>query len=180
MSAVAGQLLARAAFAVIDVDVTGTDLRHDSLLGVAVCPVRGAAVRPEGLRHFDLRGGADPAAELLDALAGHVPVGHHLPFAVHVIERRLKPAGAALRHQPGLDLADALPALLPERAPRHAPLATWLESMHIRVFREHDARADAWCMAQALLVVLELAQARGARSVADLFELAGQPPVIGM
>lgn len=179
----AAQALARASFAVIDVDVTGIDAQHDTLLGVAVCPVRGASVRPDGLRYFDLRGhaaGSATAAQLLDALAGHVPVGHHLPFAVHMIERALKPAGVSLRRRPGLDLADALPALLPERASRHAPLRTWLEALNIRVFREHDATADAWCMAQALLVVLEHAQARGARSMPALFELAGQPPVVGM
>lgn len=171
--------LARTRFAVIDLDVTGVDVRSDRLLGLGVCYVEDAAIAMGSLHRVrladrdgawaDAQAEARFVAEVLDALGGRVLVGFHMPF-VHamlgaVVERS---ARLALTRMPELNLVRLLPALVSGELTEHSPLAAWLERLRIPLIREHDAVADAYAMAQALLVVIDRAEAQGVLSLRDL------------
>lgn len=181
-----GEPLDRVPFLIIDVNVTGIDPRSDRLLGVASCHLRGGRLSLRGLNEFSRSGAdgtsgaagpdADFAAALLQETCGTVLAGFNLPFAIHMIDRVLSPpSGVSLRQLAMVDLADALPALLPETGRRGATLQAWLRALDIPLSGEHDALMDGWAMAQAMLVVLDRAAARGVRTLAALTNLINPP-----
>lgn len=176
---------------VIDCETSGLDTARDRLLSVGAVAVRNGGVAladafaarvqqtapsaPENIVIHGIGGDAQlqgrPLAEVIGDLfrfvGDGVPVAFHAPFDAGILRRH----GLQLREK-WLDLAEATPALLPERAKGSGTLDDWLEAFGIDVHMRHDALGDAFATAQLLLVVLAEANRQRVTTVQQLLKAA--------
>jgi DNA polymerase-3 subunit epsilon len=169
----------RARFAVVDLETTGLDPKHDEIISFASVPiedgrvmvggVRTAVIRPErmpeaetirihGLRPADLVN-APALPEVLDlileALTGRVLVAHVAWVERGFLSAAIKPAGLRLV-EPVLDTAALAPHVLgPDRRDdaEPLPLSHAAESLGLPVHRPHHAEGDALTTAQLFLAL---------------------------
>jgi DNA polymerase-3 subunit epsilon len=166
-------------YAVVDLETTGLDPRHDEIISFAAVPIdfgrivvggtRTATIRPErmpppetirihGLRPHDLAG-APPLEQALDtiaaALAGRVVVAHAAWVERGFLTRALKSAGLKLR-RPVLDTAAMAVRVLRKRPPgkeEALPLSDSARMLGLPVHRPHIAEGDALTTAQLFLAL---------------------------
>lgn len=172
---------------VIDCETSGLDIARDRLLSVGAVAVTGSRIAlhdrfealigqetasPAGniLIHGiggDAQCSGRPLAAVMAELEAYVadgmPVGFHAPFDAGILRRH----GLKLRHD-WIDLATLMPALFPERDPKHSSLDHWLAQFAIALEQRHDALADALATAQLLLVALKELKRRGLDTVERL------------
>jgi DNA polymerase III subunit epsilon len=167
-----------AAYAVVDLEMTGLDPRHDEIISFASIPIErgriqaGAVVRgtirPEqmpaaetirihGLRPADLAG-APPLAEALDdifeALAGRIVVAHPARIERAFLSAALRRAGVRLA-QPMICTARLARHTLdfPAEAPEEPSLSDVARRLDLPVHRPHLAEGDALTTAQLFLAL---------------------------
>ena len=167
-------------YVVLDVETSGVDMRHDSLIAIGAVAVRGnridlgdafacvlrqdvtsstSNILIHGIGAHAQANGEEPAAALLDFLdyVGHDPVcAFRAEFDHAVIERAL---GGVLRFVPRLawlDLAVLLPAVY--RGTPCDSLDEWMAWFGLSGDGRHDAIGDAFATAQLLLLVLAAAE----------------------
>ncbi len=181
--------LASARWVAIDCETSGLDMARDRLLSVgAVAVVDGridlsrsfhtfvrqeAVSAPENILIHGIGGDAQrqgrPLGEVIDALGAFVgeayPVGFHAPFDAGILRRH----GLRLKND-WLDLAQAAPALFPDRQVRNT-LEDWLAAFGIAVHARHDALGDALSTAQLLLVALAEANRQRLQTVEALYKM---------
>ncbi|MEW5771305.1 MAG: 3'-5' exonuclease [Pseudomonadota bacterium] len=190
-----GLAFADARYVVVDVESTGLDLNKDRLIAIGAVAVEAGAIvladsfevvlRQERVSDKDnilihgiggeaQREGMPPAEALLAFLEylGNAPlVAFHVTFDETMIRRAMREyLGLDFKH-PWLDLAYALPGMLPEHARNYRALDQWLGHFAISNYARHNAMADALATAQLLQCALRLAPARNARSYKDLRDL---------
>lgn len=177
---------------VVDVETSGLDPRRDQLLSIGAVAVRGQRIvlaerfeqvlrRPlhsaatvlHGLTPAQLARGTPPGEALLEWLEfldGSPVVAFHAGFDRAMLDAALR-RELGQRFRPAtLDLALALPALLPAPAEAQA-LDAWLARFGVDNAARHHALSDALAAAQLLLVVQKLAGRRGILTVAALNRL---------
>src|SRR5689334_14392273 len=168
-----------AAFAVVDLETSGLDPRHDEMIAWAVVPVdegrielaaaRDGLVRPErppaadtvrvhGLRPADLAAGAslDEAADaLLEALSGRILVAHAAWVERRFLGAALRRRGARLRGGVVDTLALGRLHLLDRDGviPSPLPLERLAAELGLPVHRRHTAPGDALTTAQVFLAL---------------------------
>lgn len=189
-----------ARFVVVDVETTGLDITRDRLLAIGAVDVRHAAIQfgsgfervlrqetasdPENILVHRIVGsdqlaGEDPR-EVLVAFLEHTTeatlVGFHAHFDDAMLRRAFREHLGLLWSADWLDLALLGPAVA---AAAGTPLArnqrnldAWLAQFDLHIAHRHNAVADALGTAQLLQVLLRLADAQGAGSVAALQRLA--------
>jgi DNA polymerase-3 subunit epsilon len=181
---------------VIDCETSGLDPKRDRLLSfgavllrggrIALADARSAVIRqagpsaPENIVVHGIGGDTQlagrPAEQALAELAAFaaeaVPAAFHAPFDAEILRRAFKAAGAPPLPRRWLDLAQLAPALFPE-ARRATALDDWLARAGVPPQGRHDALGDAFATAQLLLVLLEEAGRKGARTLGDVLSLAG-------
>ena len=183
-----------AAFCVVDLELTGLDVRSDEIISYGAVPIDGGRVdagrvsyglvRPRrppseasvlihGIRTVDLE--EAPPLEtalwpLVEALTGRLIVAH----AAAVEEAFLSVAFASMGlglHTPLID-TDALGRLLMaergEIPPRFLPLGEIAAYFGLPVHRPHHALGDALTTAQAFLALASHLEVRGSGSVRSL------------
>jgi DNA polymerase-3 subunit epsilon len=179
-------------FAVVDLELTGLDPRHDEILSYAVVPVAGGRAivgeslegwcRPRrpvppasavvhGLRTADLERAPtldEALPSLLDALTSRIVVAHDARVEGPFLSRALRRARVRLR-RPVVDTL-VLAQLLAREEGTRAPvalgeLAGWLG---LPVHRPHEALGDALTTAQVLLALATRLDARHPETVASL------------
>lgn len=182
---------------VVDVESSGLDAIHDSLIAVGALAVVDGQIdladsfeailrqdAPSAVGNIEVHGiggteqteGEDPGEALSAFLAfvGKDPlVAFHAPFDSTMlriaIDRHL---GIAFR-RPWLDLADLAPLAWPRYASRLSGLDDWLETFSIPMAYRHRAIADCLATAQLLLMVLPVAAGIGAPTAGQLVALSG-------
>jgi|688.fasta_scaffold244310_3 DNA polymerase-3 subunit epsilon len=186
---------AEARYVVVDVESTGLDLQKDRLIAIGAVAVVGgridlaqsfevvlrqdqassrANILIHGIGGAAQREGQPPVDALLDFLEflGPSPlVAFHVAFDSTMIGRAMRAyLGINLKH-PWLDLAYAVPGLLPQWRHKYRALDDWTGYFGIGNFARHSALADALATAQLLLVALPLAKDKRSehyRSLQDL------------
>jgi DNA polymerase III epsilon subunit-like protein len=164
-SPLAGQALARARFAVLDLETTGFSPGTARIRELACVVVAGGRVRAE------LEGGAGELAELFLLGEGAVLAGHNLRFDIGFLDRELQRAAGARLAAPLVDTLPLARRLLAGRVER-ASLAALAEFFGTLERPCHRALPDARATAEILLRLIALAEERGARTVGDLCGLA--------
>ncbi len=182
---------------VVDVESSGLDALHDSLIAVgALAVVDGAVdladgfevvlrqavpseagnIEIHGIGGSEQTGGDDPAAALADFLAfvGKDPlVAFHAPFDAMMLRRAIRAHLGIDFRRPWLDLADVAPLAWPKYASRLSGLDDWLETFAIPVAFRHRAIADCLATAQLMLKVLPEAAGLGASTAGELIAVSG-------
>lgn len=182
---------------VVDVESSGLDAIHDSLIAVGALAVVDGAIdfadsfemvlrqdAPSTIENIEIHGiggteqtgGDDPGEALAAFLAfvGKDPlVAFHAPFDSTMLRRAIdQHLGVAFR-RPWLDLADIAPLVWPKYASRLSGLDDWLETFAIPVAYRHRAIADCLATAQLLLMALPASTAIGAPTAGQLLSLSG-------
>jgi DNA polymerase-3 subunit epsilon len=170
---------AQVPYAVVDLETTGLDPKHDEIISFASIPIDlgrivvrdvcTATIRPErmpppetirihGLRPADLAG-APPLDQALDTIAdaitGRVVVAHSAWVEREFLTRALKGAGLKLR-RPVLDTAALAVRVLGKPPPekgRVLPLSESARKLGLPVHRPHVAEGDALTTAQLFLAL---------------------------
>lgn len=184
-----------AAFAVVDLEMTGLDPRHDEIVSFASVPVERARVaatnvrttliRPRrmpeettilvhGLRPADLAE-APPLAEALDvmlgALTGRVLVAHPARIERAFLRVALKGAGVRLA-EPVLCTARLAAHVLGDDLGDEPALAAAAGALGLPVHGPHRADADALTTAQLFLALATRLDDGGAQTVGSLARLS--------
>jgi DNA polymerase-3 subunit epsilon len=169
---------------VLDVETTGLNLAHDTLISIGAVAVQNGRIALHdafsvilqqreisekenilihGITGSQQRAGIDPVDGLLSFLdyLGNSPlVAFHVTFDETMIRRALRDyLGMSFKH-PWLDLAYVLPALNPELLRSHRALDDWLMRFAISNDDRHNAVADAMATAQLWLVAIAQARRR--------------------
>lgn len=189
-----------AAFAVVDLELTGLDPGEHEIVSFAAVPVeagrirladlRSGIVRPRrmpsadtirihGLRESDLAGAPpldEVIDELLEALTGRVLIAHSAPVETGFLGAALESRGLELRN-PVVDTAHLgveLARLRREPEPSQAlsELAGWLG---LPVHRPHHAEGDALTTAQAFLALATHLEAFEPVTVGSLTRVSRPP-----
>jgi DNA polymerase III epsilon subunit family exonuclease len=185
--------LETATFVVVDLETTGLrpgsariceigavrirelELEEDFQLlvdpGVPIGPAISALT---GLRDSQLRGQPHPAIAVrrfLEFAADGVLVAHNARFDLAFLDRETERLTGARLAGPVVDTVGLARRLLAGRTPR-AGLASLAQFFGTAAQPCHRALPDAQATAEVLLRLIGLAQERGARTVADLTELA--------
>jgi hypothetical protein len=170
--------IAEARLAVVDVDVTGTSIRHDTLTGIAALPVAGGMFRISDLGYwsasyeFDEPTAADSARRasylaLRDRVAGSPIVTYNPDFVRAMIMRSCRANGLPPFDGEWIDLAAAASVVGSEEN-ELATMDYWLARMRSGGPRPHDATYDVFAMAQLLLAVIAYAEDAGIASIQAL------------
>jgi DNA polymerase-3 subunit epsilon len=183
---------------VVDLETTGLDLRRDELVsyGVAIVrhgripcgrvvyrqirpsrPISIASVTVHGLRRADLAGAPpidDVLDELIEQLAGRVPVAHAAWVERAFLDRVLRPRNRRLGRMM-IDTAALLRAcrLVDANAGREPSLETAAERLGLPVHTPHHALGDAFTAAELLLALAtRLERPHRPLTVGDLYAIS--------
>lgn len=170
--------LSELAFAVLDVDLSGTDRQADDVLGVAVLPVTEGAFRLADLRYcrFPTRHqeAAVAAPDLqrdyagvLDLLANRTILTYNPRFVAWMLTESARRLGLPAPPGDWLDIASAA-AVVGFDGVDATSMAYWLRKMKTGGRQEHDAVYDVFALAQLLQGVLAYADEMGIETLADL------------
>jgi DNA polymerase-3 subunit epsilon len=191
------RLPAAGRWVIVDVESSGLDALHDSLIAVGALAVVDGAIdladsfevvlrqeSPSTVANIEVHGiggteqteGEHPAealAAFLDFVGKDPLVAFHAPFDAMLLRRALdEHLGVAFKRQ-WLDLADIAPLVWPKYAARLTGLDDWLEAFGIPVAFRHRAIADCLVTAQLLLMVQPAARSIGAATAGQLLGLSG-------
>jgi DNA polymerase-3 subunit epsilon len=186
-------LLDRATFVVVDLETTGLrpgSARICEIGAVRVCELEleeefqtlvdpGVPIGPTisaltGLRDSELRGqprAVTAVRQFLEFAGDAVLVAHNARFDLAFLDRETERLTGARLAGPVVDTVGLARRLLAGRTPR-AGLASLAHFFGTAARPCHRALPDAQATAEILLRLLGLAQERGARTVADLVDLA--------
>jgi DNA polymerase-3 subunit epsilon len=181
-------MLDECAFAVVDVETTGSRALGDRVLEVGVVVVQGARREvvldqlinpgrpvPSGITHLTRITDADVrtapefdeiADAVLGALAGRVFVAHNARFDWAFLVSELRRTRGVVLNGPRLCTARLARRLVP--AAESCGLDWLTQYFDLQNPARHRAGGDAWATAQLLLRLLDLARERGARTLQDL------------
>jgi hypothetical protein len=165
-------------FAVLDIDVTGTDLRRDSVTGIAALPVEAGAFRIADLVYCTLESGPHATAGassgrrrdcavLRDLVAGSPIVTYNPRFVRQMMSRTCRDLDLPALDVGWIDLAAAA-AVMGREDNELTTMDHWLEVMEMCGRGPHDATCDVFAMAQLLLVLLAYAEETGIDTVESL------------
>lgn len=175
---------------VIDLETTGLDRKRDTVLSVGAVrierqaivlgqsfervlkvdvPLAATSQLFHGLTPGDLQRGEDPRQVLIELLEwgqDAIWLAWHAWFDQTMLHRAARhwlgeAALDAARLPPVLDLAHAMPLLMPAQAALGTDLDAWLQAAQLGNSARHNAVADAMATAELALVALARAQAMG-------------------
>jgi DNA polymerase III alpha subunit (gram-positive type) len=163
-------------FAVLDIDVTGTDVRRDRVRGIAVQPVEAGGFRIGDLAYCAIPGPegvagrescqADYAA--LKVSVGEAPIVTYNPaFVRRMLETACRENGLPALEGVWVDIA-AIAALVRSGESPLTDMDHWLARMRTGGRWPHDASYDVFVMAQLLVAVVACAEEAGIDSMESL------------
>jgi hypothetical protein len=170
--------VAEASFAVLDVDVTGTSVRDDRVIGIAALPLTAGVFRIRDLRYCALddasarapASGGDWRGDYLalrDFVAERPVVTYNPEFVREMIRRTARARGLPRLGGEWIDLASAAGVVGGEEN-ELATMHYWLERMKTGSRGPHDATSDVFALAQLLQAVIAYAEDAGMDTVGAL------------
>lgn len=188
-----------AAYAVVDLEMTGLDPGEHEIISFAAVPVEEGRVKPggvtttlvrprhmpgpetiriHGLREADLRHApplADALEPMLEAITGRAIVAHFAPVEYGFLGPALATRGLKLRN-PVIDTAGLAARRsrwdrLLRRPPRRLELGELARSLGLPVHRPHTADGDALTTAQVFMALATNLDARKPQTVGSLARL---------
>ena len=171
-------LLSELEFVLVDVDLTGTDINQDSVVGLAALPLVDGRFAPDELRYCrfapsDIHGFADApgVAEdyqaILEEMAGRTVFTVNPAFVQHMLFQAVSRRQLPAPEGKWLDLSGAAAVVGSDAIPVTS-LAYWQAQMKVRGRHAHDAVFDVFAMAQLLQALLAYAEDEGIETLADL------------
>lgn len=171
-------LLSELDFVLVDVDLTGTDIKADAVVGFAALPLIGGRFRLDDLRYCRFPVAADRGADnssetgaawqaMIDLLAGRTVFTINPRFVNHMLRQTTAlfklppPAGD------WLDLSAAAAVVGSDEATVTA-VSHWQQKMKTGGRQAHDAVYDVFAMAQLLQALLAYAENLGIATIGDL------------
>lgn len=168
------QALSDVSFAIVDIDVTGTSVRDDQVVGLAVALVEEGRLDMQQIHHFQFDG-HDPLAfanalgQFLQVLGRKPLVTYNHDFVVSMLDANLSRLG--LPDFPKflwLDQRWLLPALHGGELTEQAGLTGWVNALGVPMLREHHAVSDVYAMAHLWIMLMQEAEAAGLQTFAEL------------
>lgn len=162
--------------AILDIDVSGVDVRRDRTTGIAVLPVAGNAFRLADLAYCRLppHGESGPAEwrecyrHLVDVLGDRPVVTFNPNFVRYMLERTLAALDLPLPRGEWIDLGLALQGAFGKEMGQVESLQSWQRRLEVASVREHAAVADVFAMAQMFEMLLARCEEAGLRTLDDL------------
>lgn len=171
-------LLSELEFLLVDVDLTGTDINQDSVIGLAALPLVEGRFAPDALRYCrfapssihgfaDAPGVAEDYQAILEVMAGRTVFTVNPTFVQHMLVEAVSRRQLPTPEGKWLDLSAAAGVVGSDTIPVTS-LAYWQAQMKIRGRHAHDAVYDVFAMAQLLQALLAYAEDEGIETLADL------------
>lgn len=171
-------LLGELEFVLVDIDLTGIDVNHDVVTGLAALPVNNGVFRPTDLHYCPF---LSPANEDLggqpkclqsyqaisELLADRVVFTLNPNFVQHMLAKTLRRSGLALPPGTWLDLSAAAGVVGSDSVPV-TTLPYWQKRMHSGGRYRYDATYDVFAMAHWLQALLSYVEDTGIETLADL------------
>jgi DNA polymerase III alpha subunit (gram-positive type) len=163
-------------FAVLDIDVTGTDVRRDRVRGIAMLPVESGSFRIADLSYCAIPEPPNAAGReaiqadytALKVSVGEAPIVTYNPaFVRRMLEAACRANGLPVFDAQWIDIA-AVAALVRDEERPLTDMEHWLERMQSGGRRPHEASYDVFVMAQLLIAVLACAEETGIDSMKSL------------
>jgi DNA polymerase III subunit epsilon len=171
-------LLAATRLIVLDVDVTGINVRHDYAKGIAVLPIDSGAFRLQDLSYCPLplprqtplpdEAWRERYRELVELIADSPVLTYNTRFVKHMIKRTAKVDNLPLPFGRWIDLASAIYGAFGSEMNELHSLLRWQARMKIKEVKEHHAVSDVFGMAQMLQTLLAYCEDVGIRTLDDL------------
>ena len=171
--------LAEARVIVLDVDVTGVNIRSDRATGIAVLPVEAGRFSIADLSWFPLAPADDPTDKLtpawreqyralIDTLATSPIVTYNARFVRHMIKRTAAMYDLRLPFGRWIDLAAILSGAIGKEMGEVISMQRWQERLNVVSVAGHSAAGDVFAMAQLLEVALAYCADRGIATLDEL------------
>lgn len=179
---------------VFDLETSGLDLQHDTVVALGAVRIADQAIplgrhlehvlsvdtplKPDsqllhGYSQTDLHNGTAPQValrELLNYGEGCIWLAFHAEFDRHMLDRALRQhLGIKFQH-PLFDVAALAPMLFPEHARPDGGLDHWAQVFGLGTIARHAAAADALLTAEIMLILMEAAHAQGFHTWRQLSE----------
>lgn len=172
------QSLGEMKFLLLDIDLTGTDAKRDSVTGLAALPLVNGLFQPDNLRYcrFVAEGSAKPGSEtdiatayrsIHDLMGGSKIVTINPTFVRHMLEQTAARHNLPLPIGEWLELSDVSRVIGSDTIPATS-LSYWRKKMKTCGRHEHDAVYDVFAMAQLFQALLAYAEDSGIQTLADL------------
>lgn len=158
-------------YSVLDLDVTGTSVSRDSVLGIALLPVEAASFKVSDIKYCDIPAhGSESPGDLTDwhqdysalgrIMTDSLIVTYNVRFVRAMMEKFCAEFGLEPPSQEWMEIA----AFLDEWDTGDTAVTSmiyWLQKMQRGPRRPHDAVYDVHLMAQMLLAVLAYSEESG-------------------
>ncbi len=163
---------------VLDIDVTGTSLRHDRVAGIAALPIEASSFRVSDLRYCPLPDALGDARSadatghgeyraLCELVTGRPVVTYNPHFVRRMIARAGRRLSLPRLDAEWIDLASAA-GLVASDGSEMTSIDFWLANMRAEGPRPHDATYDVFAMAQMLQAVIAYGEDAGIHTVEAL------------
>lgn len=171
----AGQVvLGEATMVLVDIDVTGVDIRRDRVCGIALLPVTGQGFRMADIHYCAVPAtevaGADCLSSLMERIGASPVVCYNPSFVRFMLDRALRVGGLPAITPSWFALEDFLEGAFGKEMGEVQSLPVWQQRLGIPVIREHSAVADVYAMAQLLEMIFVRCQEAGISTLADLLQ----------
>lgn len=157
--------LADSPFLLLDIDITGLDVRRDCARGVATLPLENGVFRICDIQYVRLSATKfnrmKPSPDwqerydaLVETVTGRVVVTYNVRFVMHMISRTDSLKRLAQARCRWTDLRDLLTGIFGTDMGQVSSMKLWQQRLNIEPATEHSAVGDIVNMAQMLQIVL--------------------------
>lgn len=163
--------LSETRFLVLDVDVTGVNIRKDKATGIAILPVEGGRCRITDIDWIPLaRPDGSPAPlnsswreqyrAMVDSAATNPVVTYNTRFVRHMIKCSVASHDLPLPNGRWVDLAEIMGGAIGSEMGEVTSLQYWQEQMGVGALGGYSAAGDVFAMAQLLEIALAYCEDR--------------------
>lgn len=165
--------LAETRLIVLDVDVTGINLRRDYATGVAILEIKAGTFSLGDLTHCSIAppDDADWAGRfraMVDFIGDSPVLTYNARFVKHMIKHAARRHALPLPLGLWIDIGAALYGTVGKESNEIEAMARWQERMKIAASHEHSAVADVFALAQMVQTLIAYCEDLGISTLDDL------------
>ncbi|TRZ56826.1 MAG: hypothetical protein D4S02_14715 [Rhodocyclaceae bacterium] len=156
-------MLGEGRFVVLDVDVTGVNIRKDTATGIAMLGVEGGRFRMSNIDWAPLEQAEgnsngsswqDQYRRIVDLVATDTVVTYNPRFVRRMIKRVTGRYGLPVPYGNWVDLAAILDGAIGREMAEDASLYGWQQRLNVKIIEGYSAIADVFTMAQLLEIAI--------------------------